>query len=75
MIEELIDHCEVVRYRRGGQRGQKSAPVAHRPQPRVEDGQDAAILAVPDQPSEPLLQRQDRQRDLVLAEGVARRPR
>ena len=59
----------------GGQRRQEPRAVAHRPQPRIEHGEHAAILPVTDQAAEPLLQREDRQRDLVFAERRSRRAR
>ena len=58
-------------HRRRRQRVQKAAPVASRPQPRVQQGQHAAVGAVPQQPAEPLQQGQDGERDLVVGERVA----
>ena len=58
-----------MRHGRRRQRRQEPPAVAHAPQPRVEDGEDAAVLAMADQPAEALLQREDRERHLILAEG------
>ena len=57
-----------MRHRCRRERGEEAPPVPHRLQPRVENRQNPAVLSMADQPSEPLLQRQDRERDLVFAE-------
>ena len=60
----------VVRHRRRRQRRQKPAAVTHCFQARIEDRQHAAVGPVSDQPSESLLQSQDRQRYLVVRKRV-----
>ncbi len=55
----------------GGNESRKRRPYAHGAQPWVEDGQDAAIGAMADEPPESLQHREDRQRHLVVLEGVA----
>ena len=66
-IEELLDDVERVGERRRGKGAEEAPAVSHRPEPRIEHGQHAAIVAMPQQPAEPLLERENRQRDLVLA--------
>src|SRR3954465_4812435 len=53
---------------RGGQRGQEATAVTLCPGGGIEPRQDSAIGPVTDEPPEPLSQREDRQRHLVLVE-------
>ena len=45
----------------------------HRAQARIEHGEHAAIEPMPQQAPEPLLEREDRQRHLVIGERIAAR--
>src|SRR5207244_2909955 len=49
-------------------RGKEAASVAFRPQTRIQNGQHAAIAPVANETAEPLLQREDRQRHLIVLE-------
>ena len=69
-IHERRDIVQGPRDRRRWQDAAEAAAVAHGLQPRIEDRQDAAIVAVPQQPPE-ALQRQDRQRHLQGRERIA----
>ena len=55
----------------GRQRGEEPAAVSFGPEPRVEHREDTAVAPVTDQPPKPLLEREDGQGYLVLAERVA----
>ena len=57
---------QVVGDGRGRERLQKPPAVAHRPQARVQHREHAAVVPMTDQAAQPLQQRQDRQRDLVV---------
>src|SRR5688572_18492180 len=65
--KEARDIVERMGDGRWRQRRQEPPAVAHRAEPGIEDGERAAIVAVPQEASEPLLEREDRQRNLVLA--------
>src|SRR5262245_11202554 len=69
--KKRADACEVVHDGRRRQRRDEATPVRFRAKPRIQYGQDAAVAAVADQAAEALLQREDRQRDLILAERIA----
>src|SRR6476620_3142576 len=68
--EESATGVEVVRDRRRRLRRHESPAVPHRPQPRVEYGEQAAVLPMPDETPQPLQERQDRQRHLVIGERI-----
>ena len=74
-LEEAGHVEEPVGLRRRRQRCQEPPAVAHGAQPRIEDGEHAAIQTMTEQPAEPLLEREDRERHLVLAERSIRRAR
>src|SRR4029453_12265231 len=67
-FKESLDVLEFGGHWSRRQRRKKSAAVRHRTQPRIEYGEDAAVLSMPQQPSETLLQRQDGERNLVFPE-------
>src|SRR5262245_34901445 len=69
--EKAFDIRDLSRNPGRGQRGQKSSSVPHRLQPRIEHGQHAPIVAMPDEATQTLQQREDRQRHLILAEWLA----
>ena len=69
--EEALDVRGIRCDRRRRQRRQEATTVAHRAQSRVEHREHAAVEPMPQQAPEPLLQRENRQRHLVLGERVA----
>src|SRR6266849_7572440 len=66
--KKSFDLGEVLHDWRLWQRRHKTPAVALGPQPRIEHRHDAAIAPVTDQPAEPLLKRENRERHLVFVE-------
>ena len=69
--KKSVDVCEVVHDGRGRQRCNETSPVPFRSQPRVEHREDAAIAAMADEAAQALLQRENGERHLMLAERIA----
>src|SRR5204863_7304105 len=51
LTEELFHRCQLLRNRCRRERNQESAAISHRPQAGVEDGQNAAVGTVADEPA------------------------
>jgi len=58
-------------HRRGRQRRDEPPPIPPRTKPRVEHGEQSSVVPVTNETPESLLQRQDRERNLILAERIA----
>ena len=72
-FEKRVDGPEIVDDGRGWQRSHEAAAVAFCPEPRVENREDATVAPVTDEPAQPLLQSQDRERHLVFADRKSTR--
>ena len=72
--QERLHLVDVHRAPHGRQRRQQHAAVGRRRQPRVEHGNDTAVLRVADEPARPLRQQRGRPRQVDQREGAVRRP-
>ena len=69
--EEAVDGLGFVDDRPGGQALQKDLSIPAGEKAGIQNGQDAPILAGTDQPSQSLLEQQDRRRNLIIPERLS----